>query len=75
MFKGIPPEDYNKYIAIVTEAQAMELAGQEYTEFCYFNPVIFEGNWVIGAGEIACCDNPQFMWVKDLTLIPNVPTE
>jgi len=70
-----PPEDYVKYIAIITEEQAMELTGQVYTDTCLFNPVVFEGNWVIGLGEIAYCDNPKFMWVKDLPLIPYVPAE
>ena len=67
------PEDYNKYIAIITEAQATELAGQVYTDTSLFNPVILNGYWIIGLGEIAYCDNPQFMWVKDLELTYYVP--
>jgi hypothetical protein len=68
-----PPEDYIKYIAIITEEQAMELAGQVYTDTSLFYPVILDGNWIIGLGEIAYCDNPKFMWVKDLEVFYYVP--
>ena len=75
MFKGILPEEYNQYIAVLTEQQAMELTGQEYTDYSYFNPIILNGEWAISMEEIVNCTNEQFMWVKDLPLIPYVPAE
>jgi len=75
MFRGISEEEYSQYIAVLTEAQAIELTGQEYAEFSYFNPIILNGEWAITMEEIVNCTNEQFMWVKDLPLIPYIPVE
>jgi len=73
MFRNIPQEEYSQYIAILTEQQALDLTDQEYTNYCYFNPIILDNNWIITMEEIVNCTNEQFMWVKDLPLIPYVP--
>jgi hypothetical protein len=75
MFRGISPEEYSQYIAVLTEAQAIELTGQEYTDYSYFNPIILNSEWAITIEEIVNCTNEQFMWVKDLPLIPYFPAE
>jgi hypothetical protein len=75
MFRGISIEEYSQYIAVLTEAQAMELTGQELAPYWFFNPVILNGEWAISLEEIAGCTNGQFMWVKDLPLIPYIPAE
>lgn len=73
MFRGISAEYYSQYIAIITEAQAMELTEQELAPYWLFNPVVLNGEWTISMEEVVGCTNPQFMWVKDLPLIPYVP--
>lgn len=73
MFRGISAEEYSQYIAVLTEQQAIELTGQEYTDYSYFNPIVLNGEWAITMEEIVNCTNEQFMWVKDLPLIPYVP--
>ena len=64
---------YNQYVAIITEAQAIELAGKEFAPDCYFNPVPYNGEWIISKEEIDQCINEQFIWVKNLPLIPYEP--
>jgi hypothetical protein len=75
MFRGIAQEYYNQYIAVLTEAQAMELTNQELAPYWLFNPVILNDNWTISMEEVVGCTNGQFMWVKDLPLIPYFPAE
>ena len=40
-----------------------------------FNPIILNDVWVIFLGEIELCDNPEFMWVKDLPIELLIPYE
>ena len=60
-------------VAILTEEQKNQLVGQLYTTDCYFNPIQDENNnWIISLEEINQCDNLDFQWVKNLTLIDYV---
>jgi hypothetical protein len=47
--------------------QAELLNGQQFTIGSFFNPVMDKnGDYFIFEGEVSGCDNPEFMWVKDL---------
>ena len=61
-------------VGLLTEAQKDSLIGQLYDEDSYFNPIqdLYD-NWIISIEEIDFCVNPEFMWVKDLPLIPYEP--
>jgi hypothetical protein len=61
-------------VALLTEVQKDELVGQMYDEDSYFNPIQdLNDNWIISVEEIDQCVNPEFMWVKELPLIPYEP--
>jgi hypothetical protein len=61
-------------VGLLTEAQKDSLIGQFYDEDSYFNPIqdLYD-NWIISVEEMEFCVNPEFMWVKDLPLIPYEP--
>jgi len=61
-------------VGLLTESQKNELVGQLYDEDSYFNPIQdINDNWIISVEEMEFCVNPEFMWVKDLPLIPYEP--
>jgi hypothetical protein len=61
-------------VGLLTETQKDELIGQLYDEDSYFNPITdAENRWIISVEEMEQCVNPEFMWVKDLPLIPYEP--
>lgn len=61
-------------VGLLTEVQKDELVGQMYDEDSYFNPIAdLNDNWIISVEEIDQCVNPNFMWVKELPLIPYEP--
>jgi hypothetical protein len=61
-------------VGLLTEAQKDELVGQMYDEDSYFNPIQdLNDNWIISVEEIDQCVNPEFMWVKELPLVPYEP--
>jgi hypothetical protein len=61
-------------VALLTETQKNELVGQLYAPDSYFNPIQdAEGNWIISTQEQEFCTNPEFLWVKNLPLIPYKP--
>lgn len=61
-------------VGLLTEPQKDELVGQMYDEDSYFNPIQdLNDNWIISVEEIEQCVNPNFMWVKELPLIPYEP--
>jgi hypothetical protein len=67
-------EEKTTYVGLLTEAQKDELVGQLYDEDSYFNPIQdLNDNWIISVEEIDQCVNPEFMWVKELPLIPYEP--
>lgn len=70
----ITAEQYTIYVGLLTLEQKELLVGQLYTNDSYFNPIQDNAeNWIISIEEMEYCDNPEFMWVKDLELILYVP--
>ncbi len=61
-------------VGLLTQAQKNELVGQWYAPDSYFNPIEdADNNWVISIEEMEQCVNPDYLWVKDLDLIPYEP--
>ena len=61
-------------VGLLTETQKDSLIGQLYDDDSYFNPIQdLNDNWIISVEEMEFCVNPEFMWVKDLPLIPYEP--
>jgi predicted DNA-binding transcriptional regulator len=59
------------YVGLLTELQKDELVGQLYAPDSYYNPIQdFNDNWVISIEEIEQTIAPEFMWLKDVPLIP-----
>lgn len=57
-------------VALLTEIQKDEIAGQPYSADSLFNPIQdIDDNWIISTQEMIYCTNEEFMWVKDLELI------
>ena len=62
------------YVGLLTELQKNELVGQLYAPDSYFNPIQdVNDNWIISVEEIEQTVTPEFLWVKDLDLIPYEP--
>lgn len=62
------------YVGLLTELQKDELLGQLYDEDSYFNPIQdLTDNWIISVEEIEQTVIPEFLWVKDLEMIPYEP--
>lgn len=69
----ITTEDINTLVGLLTEVQKDEIAGQPYSADSLFNPIQdLSENWVISTEEMMYCTNEEFMWVKDLELIPYI---
>lgn len=61
-------------VGLLTEAEKDSLIGQLYDEDSYFNPIAdLYDRYIISVEEMEFCVNPEFMWVKDLPLIPYEP--
>ena len=61
-------------VGLLTIEQKEELIGQQFMLDVYFNPVQDNNdNWIISVEEIDQCVNEEFMWVKDLGLMPYEP--
>jgi hypothetical protein len=59
------------YVGLLTVEQKDELVGQLYAPYSYYNPIQdLNDNWIISVEEIEQTITPEFMWVKDLPLIP-----
>ena len=72
--KDLTPEQYSLYVGLLTDFEHSILVGETYAPDSYFNPIQdADNNWVISVEEINQCVNPDFMWVKDLVLIPYNP--
>lgn len=70
----ITKEQWTIYVGLLTVEQKDELVGQWFAPDSYFNPIQdLNDNWVISIEEMEYCVNPEFMWVKDLELIPYEP--
>ena len=60
-------------VAKLTQQQADELRGKEYTKDSVFNPIQdANDNWVISLEEVEQCD---IKWVKELPLIEYEPKQ
>lgn len=61
-------------VGLLTIQQKDEIVGKLYAPDSYFNPIQdIDNNWIISIEEINQCENPEFMWVKDLPLIEFKP--
>lgn len=64
------------YVGLLTELQKDELVGQLYAPYSYYNPIQDStDNWVISVEEIEQTTTLEFIWVKELPLIPYTPKE
>ena len=64
------------YVGLLTELQKDEIVGQLYAPDSYYNPIQdIDNNWIISIEEIEQTITPEFMWVKELPLIPYTPKE
>ena len=67
-------EQRTTYVGLLTLLQKNELIGQLYAPNSYYNPIQdLNNNWVISIEEMEQTVTPQFLWVKDLDLIPYEP--
>lgn len=61
-------------VAIITEVQAKELQGKEFTTDSLFNPIQDINNkWVVSEQEISQITDSNFEWLKELPLIEFEP--
>lgn len=62
------------YVGLLTELQKDEVWGQQYMDDSYMYPIQdINLNWIISIEEMEQCVNPEFMWIKDLDMIPYEP--
>lgn len=67
-------EQRTTYVGLLTELQKDELIRQLYAPDSYYNPIQdLNDNWVISIEEIEQTVTPEFLWVKNLDLIPYEP--
>lgn len=63
-------------VGLLTEQQKDLLVGQLFAPDSYFNPLQdINLNWIISVEEIEQTITLEFMWVKDLPLIPYTAKE
>jgi hypothetical protein len=59
---------------LLTIEQKDSLIGVQYISDVYYNPVLnIDGLWCLSMEEIDNTTNENYLWVKDLTLIPYFP--
>lgn len=76
ILKQLTPEDYTRYVGVLTIEQKDSLTGQQYTDDSYFNPIQdADDNWVISVEEMKYCTNERFAWVAELPIIEYKPKE
>ena len=69
-------EEKLTYVGLLTETQKNELVGQLYAPYSYYNSIQdYNDNWIISIEEIEQTIAQEFMWVKDLPLIPYTQKE
>ena len=62
------------YVALLTPEQAEQIKGHTFQVDSYFNPIQdINDNWIVSAEEVAYCSNPEFLWIKELEMIPYEP--
>jgi hypothetical protein len=68
-------EEKLTYVGLLTVEQKDQLVGQLYAPYSYYNPIQdIDNNWIISVEEIECA-NEEFMWLKDVPLIPYTQKE
>ena len=74
--KQLTPEEYIRYVGLLTLEQKDSLIGQLYADDSYFNPIQdADDNWVISVEEMKYCTNERFAWVAELPIIEYKPKE
>ena len=69
-------EEKLTYVGLLTETQKDQLVGQLYAPYSYYNPIQdIDNNWIISVEEIEQTITLEFMWVKELPLIPYTQKE
>ena len=64
------------YVGLLTELQKDEIVGQLFAPDSYYNPIQdIDNNWIISVEEIEQTITLEFMWVKELPLIPYTPKQ
>ena len=64
------------YVGLLTELQKDEIVGQLFAPDSLFNPLQdINDNWIISVEEIEQTITLEFMWVKELPLIPYTPKQ
>jgi predicted DNA-binding transcriptional regulator len=64
------------YVGSLTELQKDEIVGQLFAPDSYYNPIQdLNDNYIISVEEIEQTITPEFMWVKELPLIPYTPKQ
>ena len=72
--KDLTDIDVTTLVGLLTEVQKDELIGVAYAPDSFYNPIQdLNDNWVISIEEMEQCVNPDYLWVKDLELIPYEP--
>ena len=72
--KDLTTEQFSLYVGLLTDFEHEILVGEPYAPDSYFNPIQdADNNWVISVEEINQCVNADYLWVKDLQLIPYNP--
>jgi hypothetical protein len=70
----ITSNDPTIYVGLLTETEKNKLIGQTFAPDSYFHSVQdINDNWFISIIQMMDCVNPDFLWVKDLDLIPYEP--
>ena len=70
----ITPNDSTTYVGLLTETQKNQLTEQTFAPDSYFHSIKdINDNWIISLIQIMDCVNPEFLWVKDLDMIPYEP--
>ena len=70
----IPEGQEKEYVGLLTEQQKDSLLGREFAPDSYFNPIQdADDNWIISIQEINNVVNVEFVWIKDLDIIPFNP--
>lgn len=61
-------------VGLLTLEQKEEIAGKEFAPDSFFNPIQdADANWIISTEEMEKCENPLYIWIKDLPLIDFKP--
>lgn len=63
-------------VGLLTLDQYDQIVGQMFNEDSFFNPIQdANDDWIISEEEINFCTNPEFFWIKNLSLIEYLPKQ